>query len=93
VEKYNKYIADNPKVAMIFMSKDNTRKTAEKWAAKAGMPWLVMLPKDANKSKLKKYYNDSVPEWVLLDKNDKVVANGPDVFERSAKLTGYQPAK
>jgi hypothetical protein len=91
VEKYNKYVADNPKVAMIFMSKDDTRKTAEKWAAKAGMPWFIMIPQDVKKSKLNKYYTGGVPEWVLLDKNDKVVANGPGIFERSAKLTDYTP--
>jgi len=89
VEKYNKYVADNPKVALIFMSKDNTRKAAEKWAVKAGMPWLTVLPRDVPKSKLNQYYADAVPEWILLDKDGKKISSGSGVFEKSAELTNY----
>ncbi len=90
MEKYNKYVADNPKVALVFVSHDKSRKSAEKWAAKAGMPWLTVLPQNVSKSKLDKYYPGAIPSWVLLDKGGKKISSGPGVFKKSAELTGKE---
>ena len=77
METYNKVIADNSKVTMIQVSLDRDDESAEKWAAKEGFQWYTILPKDADRSGLKKFHTTgSVPCYVLLDKDGKVVVPG-----------------
>jgi len=90
VEKYNKYIAGNPKAALIFFSLDRSKDAAEKWAAKVGMPWLTVLQEDIVKSKLNQYSPRAVPTWILIDKDGEKIATGSSVFERVAELTGQE---
>lgn len=86
--KYNDAIAGNDKAEMIHISVDRSDDAAEKWAASAGMPWPIMLPKKANKSSLKKYAGRGVPHYVLVDKDGKKITEGRGaVFSKLKELT------
>ena len=87
MEKYNAQIADNPKVALIHISRDQSDGPAEAWAAKEGFPWYTVLPDDAKRSDLGEYHTSgSVPFYTLLDANGEVVSTGSGVFKKAADL-------
>lgn len=86
--KYNESIAGNDKAEMIHISVDRSDDAAEKWAASAGMPWPIMMPKKARKSKLKTYAGRGVPSYVLVDKDGNKLATGQhQAFSKLKELT------
>jgi hypothetical protein len=89
VEKYNKTIAGNSKVAMVHVSLERQEGLAEVWAAKEGFPWLTILPKNVKSSGLMDYKKTGfVPEYALIDKNGKQLASGGgEVFQKAVELT------
>jgi hypothetical protein len=92
VEKYNKTIAGNSKVAMIHVSLEREEGLAEVWAAKEGFPWMTILPGDVKKSGMRDYKKTNfVPEYALIDKNGKQIASGGGVvFEKAVELTSEE---
>ena len=87
VEKHNKLIAPNDKVAMVHVSFDDDLDEATNWAKKEGFRWLTIFQDDLEASGLKGYGGDFVPDYVLIDKNGKVVTKGKDeVFTKIAGL-------
>ena len=88
MEKFNASVADNPKVAMIHISRDNDEGAAEDWAAAEGFPWLTVLPGDAKRSDLLEYRTRSVvPFYALVDGSGKELATGSSaVFAKAAEL-------
>lgn len=88
MEKYNKDLADNPKVVMIHLSSDQDEESAEKWAAKESFPWLTILPDDVERSGLAEYRTRNVvPFYVMVDKDGNPVAEGADgCFAKAAEL-------
>ena len=89
MEKYNEVIAENPKVAMIYVSRDRDDGAAEDWAASHGFPWLTVLPKDVERSDLLAYRAaNSVPHYSLRDKDGKEIANGSSaIFNKLKELS------
>ena len=87
MEKHNKLIAPNAKVAMIHMSLDDDLAEATALASKEGFPWLTVFQDDAEASGLKDYGSGFVPDYVLIDKEGKVVTKGKEeVFTKIAAL-------
>jgi len=85
VEKYNAEIADNPKIEMIHLSREE-KADAEAWAKKAKLPWPTMMAKDVNRSELNKYAGRGIPHYVLVDKDGKVLSQGaPYVLDEAVK--------
>lgn len=88
MEKYNEKVAENPKVAMIHVSRDQSKDAAQDWAASLKFPWLTVLPKDTERSGLLEYRTrNSVPFYTMVDANGKEVANGSAaIFNKIAEL-------
>lgn len=87
MESYKKHIATNPKVELVHVSYDNEDKAAADWAKKEGFPWPTVLRSQAEASGLEAFAGDFVPEYVLLDKDGKVLARGKDeAFVKIAAL-------
>ena len=88
MEKYKKSIADNPKVAMIHISRDQSDGPAKDWAAAEGFPWLTVLPDDADRSGLLEYRTrPAVPFYTMVDRNGSEVANGSGaIFNKIAGM-------
>lgn len=89
MELYKQHIADNPKVAMIHISRDSNEDAAEEWAKKAGFPWLTVLPDKTERSGLDDYKtSNGVPEYHLIDGNGNTVAKGQNAsFAKIKNLT------
>ena len=89
MEKYNKTIAGNSKVAMVHVSLERQEGLAEVWAAKEGFPWRTILPKNIKSSGMMDYKKTRfVPEYALIDKNGRQIASGGgEVFNKAVELT------
>ena len=88
MEKYNSQIAGNDKAELIQISLDRSDDAAEQWAKSANMPWPIMMPKDANKTSLKKFAGRGVPHYVLVDKDGNKLAEGQyQAFSKLQELT------
>ena len=89
MEKYNKNIADNPKVAFIHVSLDSEKGDAEDWAKKEKFPWFTVLPERVKRSKLRTYKTTrSVPEYHLVAADGTSVAKGSsNIFKKIASLS------
>lgn len=88
MEKFNKSIADNPKVEMIHISQDNSDGPAEQWAADEKFPWLTILPDDTERSGLLEYRTRPVvPFYTMVDGEGNEVANGSAaIFSKIGQL-------
>ena len=93
MEKYKTNIAGNSKVEFIHISQDQSEDAAEEWAAKEGFPWLTVLPKDVERSKLLEFKTtNSVPHYVMVDREGNLLANSSsEVFAKIDELTGAKP--
>jgi hypothetical protein len=88
VKQYQAEIADNPGVEMIHVSLDRDKKAAETWAAKEGFPWPTVMMDNLKKSGFEDYMPRGVPNYKLLSKDGKIVAEGKgEVFAKAAELT------
>lgn len=92
MEKYNKTIAGNSKVAMVHVSLEREKGKAEKWAAKEGFPWMTILPDNVQQSGMRDYKKTNfVPEYTLIDKDGKQIASGGgEVFKKAVALTSEE---
>lgn len=89
MEKYNEVIAENPNVEMIHVSLDSSEDAAEGWAASNQFPWLTVLPKDVDRSKLKDYMTrNAVPHYSLRTANGEELANGSSAIFRKIEELG-----
>ena len=87
MEKHNKLIAKNPKVAMIHVSYDSDVAAATDWAKKEKFPWLTLFEDEHEASGLAELGGEFVPDYVLIDKDGKIVTKGKtEVFEKIASL-------
>ena len=87
MKQYNDQVADNPNVEMIHVSLDNDEKAAESWAAKEGFPWPTVMRAKVERSGLDAYMPQGIPNYKLIDKDGKVVAEGKGaVFAKIAGL-------
>lgn len=88
MEKYNKQIANNPNVELIHVSLDRSEDAAENWAESNQFPWLSVLPKDVDRSKLRDYMTrNAVPHYSLRTADGKELANGSSaIFSKIAEL-------
>ncbi|MAT30797.1 MAG: hypothetical protein DBX00_04910 [Verrucomicrobia bacterium] len=88
MKQYQAEIADNPGVEMIHVSLDRDKKAAETWAAKEGFPWPTVMMDNLKKSGFEDYMPRGVPNYKLLSKDGKIVAEGKgEVFAKAAELT------
>ena len=88
MKQYQAEIADNPSVEMIHVSLDRDKKAAETWAAKEGFPWPTVMMDNLKKSGFEDYMPRGVPNYKLLSKDGKIVAEGKgEVFAKAAELT------
>lgn len=73
---------------MIHVSLDRDKKAAETWAAKEGFPWPTVMMDNLKKSGFEDYMPRGVPNYKLLSKDGKIVAEGKgEVFAKAAELT------
>lgn len=88
MKQFNDNIKDNPKVAMIHLSRDREEDAAESWAAEAKFPWLTILPDDIKKTDLLQYRTgNGVPHYVLVTSDGKPAARGSGaVFAKLKEL-------
>lgn len=88
MEKYNKEIANNPNVELIHVSLDQSEDAAESWAEANQFPWLSVLPRDVDRSKLRDYMTrNAVPHYSLRSADGEEVANGSSAaFRKIAEL-------
>ncbi len=88
VAKYNQVIAGNATVEFIHVSLDHDEKAALIWAQKEQFPWLHVLPEKVKRSKLGKFHTSgSVPFYVLIDKQGKIITKGSSsAFSKAADL-------
>ncbi len=87
MKQYNEEIATNPAVEMIHASLDRDKKAAESWAAKEGFPWPTVMMDKIKESGLEEYMPRGVPNYKLLSKDGKIVAEGKgEVFAKVAEL-------
>jgi thiol-disulfide isomerase/thioredoxin len=93
VEQYKSKIAGNPKVELIHISQDQSEENAEEWAAKEGFPWLTVVPKDVERSKLLEFKTArSVPHYVMVDRDGNVLANSSaEIFQKIDELASGNP--
>ena len=88
MKQYQAEIANNPGVEMIHVSLDRDKKAAETWAAKEGFPWPTVMMDNLKKSGFEDYMPRGVPNYKLLSKDGKIVAEGKgEVFAKAAELT------
>tara|TARA_B100000927_G_scaffold196334_1_gene158578 strand:+ start:2375 stop:2656 length:282 start_codon:yes stop_codon:yes gene_type:complete len=88
VKQYQAEIANNPSVEMIHVSLDRDKKAAEAWAAKEGFPWPTVMMDKIKESGFEDHMPSAVPDYKLLSKDGKVVAQGKGkVFAKAAELT------
>ena len=88
MKQYQAEIANNPAVEMIHASLDQDKKAAEAWAAKEGFPWPTVMMDNLKKSGFEDYMPRGVPNYKLLSKDGKIVAEGKgEVFAKAAELT------
>ncbi|MDG1357109.1 MAG: thioredoxin-like domain-containing protein [Akkermansiaceae bacterium] len=87
VKSFNKKIATNNKVELIHVSLDRSPQAALAWAKQEKFPWVHVLPDKYADSGLLKYYKNSVPHYVLIDKGGKILAEGsPAIFDMLDEL-------
>ncbi len=87
VKQYKTEVADNPAVEMVHVSLDRDKNAAEAWAAKEGFPWPTVLMDKLKASGLEDYMPRGVPNYKLLSKDGKIVAEGKgEVFAKVAEL-------
>lgn len=88
MEKYQEVVAENPKVAMIHISRDQNDGAAEEWATEEQFPWLTVLPDDAERSGLLEYRTRNVvPFYTMVDADGNEVASGSSaVFRKAAEF-------
>ena len=89
VESYHKMIAGNSKVEMIHFSYDRSDADALRWAQKGRFPWPTVLGDKHDATGLEAFANNDVPEYILIRKDGKVIANGKEeCFAAFAMLGG-----
>lgn len=73
---------------MIHISRDQSEDAAEEWAEENSFPWLTVMPKDADRSKLLDYRAaNSVPHYSLRSADGTELANGSSAaFRKIAEL-------
>lgn len=76
MKSYQSEIAPKKNVEFILFSKDRNDAAALGWAKKENFPWAHILPKQHNRSGLKKYAKSYVPYYMLIDKDGKILAEG-----------------
>lgn len=85
MEKYHKFIKDNPKVEMIHVSYDESVAAATRWAKKENFPWLSVLPGKKKASGLGKFEaTDSVPEYHLINRHGETLVRPAPTPNRSS---------
>ena len=73
---------------MIHVSLDRDKKAAEACAAKEGFPWPTVMMDKIKESGFEDHMPSAVPDYKLLSKDGKVVAQGKGkVFAKAAELT------
>lgn len=88
MKQYQAEIANNPAVEMIHVSLDRDKNAAQKWAAKEGFPWPTVMMDKIKESGFEDYMPRAVPNYKLLSKDGKIVAEGKaKVFAKAAELT------
>ena len=88
MKQYQAEIANNPAVEMIHASLDQDKKAAETWAAKEGFPWPTVMMDKLKEGGFEDYMPRAVPNYKLLSKDGKIVAEGKgEVFAKAAALT------
>ncbi|NIP98757.1 MAG: hypothetical protein GWO24_37270 [Akkermansiaceae bacterium] len=93
MEQYKDEVAENPKVEMIHVSLDADEGAAEAWAAKMGFPWPTVMRAKVDRSGLEAYMPRGIPNYKLIDKDGKLVAEGKgQVFQKIADLPGDKDA-
>ena len=87
VEKYNTIVASNPKFEMIHVSLDRDSRAAGGWAVNDGLPWLHIMPENAEKSGFLKYKSTGfVPEYALVKADGTRLATDGEVFPMAKQL-------
>ena len=87
VKQYEENVADNPIVELIHVSLDRDEKAAEAWAAKESFPWPTVTMANMKQSGLEAYSPRGIPNYKLIDKDGKVVAEGKGaVFQKVKEL-------
>ena len=73
---------------MIHVSLDSSEDAAEGWAVSNQFPWLTVLPKDVDRSKLKDYMTrNAVPHYSLRTADGEELANGSSaIFRKIGEL-------
>jgi hypothetical protein len=85
VEYYNTEIADNAEVEMVWYPREDEA-AAEKWAAAEQFPWPVIRGKALEKvDEIKKHAGSGVPNYVLVDANNEVLATGSGACKSKIK--------
>lgn len=92
MESYNKKIAGNDKVELIHFSYDKSDDAALKWAKKEKFPWPTVLKDKQKATGLEEFAGDYVPEYILISKDGKVIANGKEECFAEIATLGDSPA-
>ena len=92
VESYNKKIAGNSKVELVHFTYDESDEDALKWAKKEKFPWPTILKSKQKATDLEKFAGEYVPEYILINKDGKVIANGKEECFAEIAGLGESPA-
>lgn len=92
VEYYNKEIAGNDQVELIWATADNSEDDMEAWAKTEKFPWPTIKFKAVDKiDEIQKLAPRGVPGYVLVDADGKVLAstagNSEPVKKKLKELT------
>ena len=73
---------------MIHVSLDRDKAAAQNWATKEGFPWPTVMMDKLKESGFEAYMPRGVPNYKLLSKDGRIVAEGKaQVFAKAAELT------
>ncbi len=92
METYQSEIANNKKVALIHLSQDDDKKDATTWAKSNLFPWPTILKSKQRSSGLLSYAGRFIPNYVLIDKNGELLAEGKSASLKKLKELS-QPAE
>ncbi len=86
MEWYKSEIADEPEVELVWYSRDGDEGSMEDWAAKEGFPWPAVKFRSLKKVKeISKHAGRGVPNYVLVDAENKVLATGSGASKAKIK--------
>ena len=93
MEYYNKEIADNDSVELIWASADSSEPAMESWATKEKFPWPTIKFKSARDiDEINKLRPRGVPGYVLIDAEGELLASSTGssapVKNKLKELTG-----